>query len=124
MEPITELRQVNRPVVYGYLRVPRASAARREALVTALAAYCQQHELSLSGLFTEPGAQGATPAFVGLLDVLELPDFYGVVLPTASHLGPRGTAAERRLHIKAAGARLLLVRRSCGSRTPFPGPHR
>lgn len=59
MEPITELRPVDGPVVYGYLRLPRASPARREALVTALTGYCQQHELALAGLFTERGDSGA-----------------------------------------------------------------
>ncbi|WP_326688407.1 hypothetical protein OIE63_15420 [Streptomyces sp. NBC_01795] len=122
MEPITELRPVNGPVVYGYLRLPRASGARREALATALAEYCRQHELSLSGLFTERGDWGrATPAFAGLLDVLGLPDVYGVVLPAASHLGPRGTATDRRRRIEGAGARLLLVRRNRSCRTPIPG---
>ncbi|WP_037872644.1 hypothetical protein [Streptomyces sp. NRRL S-37] len=125
MEPITELRPVDGPVVYGYLRLTRVSAARREALATTLAEHCRRHELFLSGLFTERGDSGrATSAFVGLLDVLELPDVYGVVLPTASHLGPRGTTAERRRRIERAGARLLLVRRSRRHRTPIPGPHR
>ncbi|WP_158786557.1 hypothetical protein [Streptomyces sp. NRRL F-5065] len=121
MEPITELRPVNGPVVYGYLRLPRACAARREALVTALTGYCLQHELTLSGLFTERGnSENGTPAFVSLLDVLELPDVYGVVLPAASHLGPRNTATERRRRIEEAGARLLLVRRNRSHRLPVP----
>lgn len=125
MEPLTELRPVNGPVVYGYLSLSRASAARRDALVTALAEYCRLHELSLFGLFFERGApERATPAFAGLLDVLELPDVYGVVLPTASHLGPRGTTAERRRRIERAGARLLLVRPGRSHRMPIPGPHR
>ncbi|SCK17067.1 hypothetical protein YUYDRAFT_01604 [Streptomyces sp. ScaeMP-e48] len=125
MEPITELRPVDGPVVYGYLRLPRASPARREALVTALTGYCQQHELALAGLFTERGdSGGGTPAFAGLLDVLGLPDVYGVLAPTTSHLGPRSTATERRHRIEAAGARLLLVRQDRSHRLPIPAPQK
>ncbi|MEV8399491.1 hypothetical protein ACWGCP_01090 [Streptomyces niveus] len=120
MEPLTEHRPVNGPVVYGYLRLVHASPARCAALSASLAEYCRQHELRLSGLFTERcEPPGETPAFSGLLDVLELPDVYGVVVPTASHLGPRTTAAEREQRIKRTGARLLVVRRN--QRTPVAG---
>lgn len=114
MEPFTENRGVAGPVVYGYLRLVRVSAARQEALTASLAEYCRQHELLLSGVFTERCAS-ATVAFTGLLDVLALPDTYGVVLPAASHLGPKPIAADRERRIEAAGARLLLIR---GTRSP------
>ncbi|MFE1957265.1 hypothetical protein [Streptomyces sp. NPDC059479] len=126
MESLTEHRGVAGPVVYGYLRLVRTSAARQEALAASLAEYCRQHELLLSGVFTERLASG-TVAFTGLLDVLVLPDTYGVVLPATSHLGPKTTAAERERRIEAAGARLLPVR--SGHRPPVayriadpPGP--
>ncbi|MGW3656928.1 hypothetical protein ACWD6R_15085 [Streptomyces sp. NPDC005151] len=114
MEPLTEHRLVSGPVVYGFLRLVRVSEARQEALVASLAEYCRNHELELSGVFTEreAGAGPGSAAFTGLLDVLALPDVYGVLAPAASHLGPRAIAAERGRRIEAVGSRLLLVRRS------------
>ncbi|GGZ95614.1 hypothetical protein ACFOOM_13455 [Streptomyces echinoruber] len=120
MEPLTEHRPVAGPVVYGYLRPVRASTARQQALATSLEEYCRQHELLLAGVFTERSPAAAV-AFTGLLDVLALPDTYGVVLPAASHLGPKAIAAERTRRIESAGARLLLVR---GRRRPRPAGHR
>lgn len=113
MEPLTEHRQVSGPVVYGFLRLVRVSRARQDALVASLAEYCRTHELQLSGLFTDREASPgpASAAFTGLLDVLALPDVYGVIAPAISHLGPKAIAAERGRRIEAAGSRLLLVRR-------------
>ena len=51
-----------------------------------------------------------SPAFVGLVDALELPDTYGVVIPVLSHLGPKSLGTERKRQITAAGARLIVVR--------------
>ncbi|MGW5334169.1 hypothetical protein [Streptomyces bauhiniae] len=130
MEPLTEQRLVSGPVVYGFLRLVRMPRARQEALVTSLAKYCRNHELELSGLFRDRDAAGPTSAaFTGLLDVLALPDVYGVVAPAMSHLGPRAIAAGRRRQIESAGARLLLVRRPRPTRpvvsrsVPVPHPH-
>ncbi|WP_330330103.1 hypothetical protein OHS33_10405 [Streptomyces sp. NBC_00536] len=53
MKPLTEHRGVSGPVVYGYLRLVQASPARQTALNEALAEYCRQHELTLSGVSTE-----------------------------------------------------------------------
>ncbi|MEK9518201.1 hypothetical protein MIU24_02095 [Streptomyces venezuelae] len=118
MQPLTEHRDVSGPVVYGYLRLVRVSPARQMALSEALAEYCRQHELTLSGVFTErDSGSGPAAAFTGLIDVLELPDTYGVVLPAASHLGPKDIAAPRQAQIAAADARLLLVR-APGRRRP------
>ncbi|MFI5704835.1 hypothetical protein ACIOUE_39235 [Streptomyces xanthochromogenes] len=128
MEPLTEHRGVSGPVVYGYLRLVRVSPARQMALNEALAEYCRQHELTLSGVFTERDTgSGPSAAFTGLIDVLELPDTYGVVLPAPSHLGPKDIAATRQAQITASGARLLLVRgpgrrRPAGHRATGPGP--
>ncbi|WP_033027253.1 hypothetical protein [Streptomyces rimosus] len=113
MEPLTEHRPVNGPLVYGFLRLARSSPARQSALSDALAEYCRSHELVLGGLFVErgTGASARTAAFTGLLDALALPDAYAVVLPTASHLGPRPIAAERKRQITGStGAQLLLIR--------------
>ncbi|MBO7939129.1 hypothetical protein JTP77_024855 [Streptomyces sp. S9] len=111
MEPLTEHRQVSGPVVYGFLRLVRVPAARQAALTASLAEYCRSHELQLSGVFTDRGTDTGSAAFTGLLDVLALPDVYGVVAPALSHLGPKAIAAERGRRIEAAGSRLLLIRR-------------
>ncbi|GAA0372879.1 hypothetical protein [Streptomyces blastmyceticus] len=118
MEPLTEHRRVSGPVVYGFLRLVNVSTARQEALEQSLAEYCRRHELSLSGLFTERITEVNSAAFTGLMDALEVPGTYGVVLPSASHLGPRAIAAVRGKRIAATGARLLLVRKET------PGPAR
>ncbi|MGW8551407.1 hypothetical protein [Streptomyces tubercidicus] len=120
MEPLTEHRWVSGPVVFGFLRLVQVSAARQEALMASLAEYCRSHELVLSGLFTERSATNGSGAFTGLLDVLALPDTYGVVAPAASHLGTKAIAGERQKQIEAAGSRLLLVR---GPRSPRPSGH-
>ncbi|MEV0318865.1 hypothetical protein ACIBKX_20555 [Streptomyces sp. NPDC050658] len=112
MEPITEQLQVNGPYVYGYLRHTGSGTARHTALAESLVEYCRQHELTLCGLFTEREATAdvSSPAFVGLLDVLALPDSYGVVLPARSHLGPKRLAAERERQIAVLSTRLIVVR--------------
>ncbi|MFG2171329.1 hypothetical protein ACGFMO_08090 [Streptomyces niveus] len=110
MEPLTEHRPVSGPVVYGFLRLVRVSQARQDALVASLTEYCRSHELQLSGVFTDRDAS-ASAAFTGLLDVLALPDVYGVIAPAMSHLGPKAIAAERGRRIEAVGSRLLLVRK-------------
>ncbi|WP_344946049.1 hypothetical protein [Sphaerisporangium flaviroseum] len=115
MEPLTEHRGVSDLIVYGFLQLVRTSAARQEALTASLSEYCRQHELLLSGVFIERSAYITSAAFTGLLDALALPGIYGVVLPAASHLGRKAIAAERERRIDAAGARLLLIRR-----TPTP----
>ncbi|WP_432093182.1 hypothetical protein [Streptomyces sp. bgisy100] len=116
MDPLTEHRTVNGPIVYGFLRLPQRAAARQTALTGALVEYCHSHELVLGAIFIERDstATASSTAFTGLLDVLDLPDVYGVVLPAPSHLGPKPIAVERRLQITGSGVRLILAR---GSRT-------
>ncbi|WP_189295472.1 hypothetical protein [Streptomyces albospinus] len=63
-------------------------------------------------------------AFTGLLDVLDLPDVYGVVLPSASHLGPKSIAAERQREIARSGVRLMLVRDNATARRTPPRSRR
>ncbi|WP_198351532.1 hypothetical protein [Streptomyces typhae] len=112
MQPITECREVNGPYVHGFLRRTTIGGARNTALAVALAEFCRQHELSLCGLFTERETPGEahSRAFAGLLDVLALPDAYGVVLPSLSHLGPGHLAAGRERQIQALSSRLLVIR--------------
>ncbi|MFC4118524.1 hypothetical protein [Nonomuraea zeae] len=111
MWTLTEQHDVDRPIVYGYLRLHRSTPERQAALTVALAQYCDQHELRLCGIFTDQGTVSVVaPAFAGLLDVLPLSGAYGVVLPSAHHLGGKQVAARRREQLKATGARLLFVR--------------
>jgi hypothetical protein len=112
---LTERHPVPRPDVYGFLRLTRTTRDRRRALSAVLDEYCRAHELKMAALFVEhaPG-DFYSPAFVGLLDTLSLPDAYGVVIPSLGHLGPSRTAAERARIILGAGARLMQVR--------FPAP--
>ncbi|WP_336213616.1 hypothetical protein [Nonomuraea sp. LPB2021202275-12-8] len=111
MWTLTEQHDVDGPIVYGYLRLHRSTPERQAALTVALAQYCEQHELQLCGIFTDRGTESAdTVAFTGLLDVLLLSNVYGVVLPTAHHLGGKPVATRRREQLDAIGARLLFVR--------------
>ncbi|MGK5641267.1 hypothetical protein ACSNOK_23565 [Streptomyces sp. URMC 126] len=116
MEPLTEHRRVSGPAVYGFLRLVNVPTAREEALKRSLVEYCRRHELSLSGVFAERLTAVTSAAFVGLMDALAVSGSYGVVLPSASHLGPRSMAAARGRHIEATGTRLLLVRKDTPGR--------
>ncbi|MEW2345775.1 hypothetical protein [Streptomyces griseoaurantiacus] len=109
---ITERRPVAFPQVFGYLRHVAGGLPRHAALVDCLTEYCDRHELALCGVFTERDSTVIirSPAFVGLLDVLELPDAYGAVVPALSHLGPKDLGAERKRQITAIGARLIVLR--------------
>ncbi|MFJ9740110.1 hypothetical protein [Streptomyces sp. NPDC101166] len=111
-ELITERRSVAFPQVFGYLRHVAGGPARHMALVGCLTEYCRQHELTLCGVFTdrETTLMARSPAFVGLVDTLELPETYGVVVPALSHLGPKRLVSEREQQIAATGARLIVVR--------------
>ncbi|WP_046728772.1 hypothetical protein [Streptomyces humi] len=109
---ITERRSVTFPQVFGYLRHVTGGLPRHTALVDCLTEYCDRHELALCGVFTERDRTVVirSPAFVGLLDALELPDAYGAVVPALSHLGPKGLGTERERQIAATGTRLIVVR--------------
>jgi hypothetical protein len=111
-ELITERRPVAFPQVFGYLRHVTGGLPRHAALVDCLTEYCDRHELALCGVFTERDRTVVirSPAFVGLLDALELPAAYGAVVPALSHLGPKGLGTERERQIAATGARLIVVR--------------
>jgi hypothetical protein len=109
MAPLTERRPVPGPLVYGYLRMAACSRARRVALTRALVAYCCQHELLLGGVFSDEPFSGVvlTPGFAGLLDALTLDGSYGVVTPSAAHLGPGVTGRARMQEITATVAQAV-----------------
>ena len=117
---ITERRPVSCPQVFGYVRHVTGGLARHTALVDCLSDYCRRHELTLCGVFTDRNATLTirSPAFVGLLDALELPHTYGMLISALSHLGPKRIAAERRRQIAVAGTRLITIR----SPRPTTGP--
>ncbi|MFI6056012.1 hypothetical protein ACIBCO_38805 [Streptomyces violascens] len=108
---LTESHPVPGLDVYGFLRLTRATRTRRRALSAVLDEYCRAHELRMAALFVEHATGDVySPAFVGLLDTLTLPEAYGVVIPSLGHLGPSRTAAERTRIILGVGARLMQVR--------------
>ncbi len=121
-ELITERRPVTGPHVFGYIRHVTGGQARHAALVDCLTEYCRRHELTLCGVFTDREATVTvrSPAFVGLLDALELPDTYGTVIPVLSHLGPKHTANERKRQITATSTRLIVVRSTRATTGPSP----
>ncbi|WP_424534245.1 hypothetical protein ACOZ38_28540 [Sphaerisporangium viridialbum] len=107
---ITEQREVDGPIVYGYMQLRQYSPDRHAALAVTIDQYSHAHELQLCGIFTGREGVADDPAFSGLLDVLALSGAYAVVLPTAHHLGSRQVARRRRKQIQEIGARLLFVR--------------
>lgn len=123
-ELITERRSVAFPQVFGYLRHVTGGLTRHAALIDCLTEYCRQHELTLGGVFTDrdPAVAVHSPAFVGLLDALELPGSYGAVVPALSHLGPQRVVAERKRQITATSARLIVVRTVGPAQAPVPSP--
>lgn len=102
-----------RPLVYGYLlgvrRYPTYIARCRRSLQR----YCWQQRLQLGTVFADQDiAVDALrrPGFVGLCDVLRLPDSYGAVLLHARQLSPEPTvAAELLRQIALTGAQLLVA---------------
>jgi hypothetical protein len=115
---ITEHRLVPEPVVYGYLHLDTPGSARAAALTGTLVAYCEQHELDLADVFTDHRDPGR--AFTGLITALRTPGAYGVVVPTARHLGHRPIAAARYKAIVRTQARLLIVRPRPAASGPDP----
>ncbi|MDX2911856.1 hypothetical protein [Streptomyces griseiscabiei] len=109
---ITERRPVSCPQVFGYVRHVTGGLARHTALVDCLSDYCRRHELTLCGVFTDRNATLTirSPAFVGLLDALELPYTYGALIPSLNHLGPKRIALERKRQIAATNTQLIILR--------------
>jgi hypothetical protein len=124
-EVITEQRPVAFPKVFGYLRYAAGGPARHAALVDCLAEYCRQHELTLCGVFTDRQAamDVRSPAFVGLLDALELPGTYSAVVPALSHLGPKRLVPDRMRQIAEKGTRLIVIRSTGMSALPTRSGH-
>jgi hypothetical protein len=108
---LTERHPVPALDVYGFLRLTHTTRVRRRTLSAVLDQYCRAHELTLAALFIEhTPVDFYSPAFVGLLDTLALPEAYGVVVPSLNHLGPSSTAVKRARIIRSVGARLMQVR--------------
>ncbi|MFD0639643.1 hypothetical protein [Catenulispora yoronensis] len=107
---ITEHQAVDELVVYGYLRGAAAPSGRLRALSSALKAYCEQHELTLSRVFTEWIDDADGSVFSSLLATLSTQQPYGVVLLSRHHLGPRDVANSRAAQITTSGTRLIAVR--------------
>lgn len=119
-ELITERRRVAFPQAFGHLRLT-GTVARHAAFASCLTEYCRQHELRLRRVFMDRDAPTAarSPAFVGLLDALELADSYGTVVPAFSHLGPRRVATDRQRRT-TPGSRLIVVRSTRRATDPVP----
>ena len=116
---LTEARIAEGFVVYGFLRLTCLTERRQAALMTVIEAYCRQHDLILGGAFSEhPCERIRTPAFVGLLDALQMDGTHGVVIPSPSHLGPKRIATLRTEQIKSLGARLMPVRDMAAQECP------
>jgi hypothetical protein len=66
--------------VFGFLHLVRVSRARQLALTGAITEHCRRHELTLAGVYVEPGSY--TPsAFVGMLDALTATQSHGWYFP-------------------------------------------
>lgn len=116
---LTEARLAEGFVVYGFLRLTCLTERRHTALMTVIEAYCRQHDLILGGVFSErPCERIRTPAFVGLLDALQMDGTHGVVIPSPPHLGPKRIATLRTEQIKSLGAHLLPVRDMAAQECP------
>ncbi|MGH3876671.1 MAG: hypothetical protein ACRDSK_06490 [Actinophytocola sp.] len=104
----------NYPLVYGYVR----SSARRPTYASAcrrvLERFCQEERLRLCAVFIDMGAAPQSvvrPGFVGLCDVLRLPDSFAALAVDVRHLSSDvAVAATLAGQVRDTGARLLLVR--------------
>jgi hypothetical protein len=130
--PIFRAEPGEKPVMYGYVR----SRVERPAFVAAcqdvLTRWCCDEGWHLSTVFTDIGVGSGElerPGFAALLDVLMLPDSYGVVLIGPSHLSDERTVAGLLAQaIRFTGARLCLlagdVSQTAAPRLPHRGgPH-
>jgi hypothetical protein len=111
MAQVTELLAVPRPVVIGFLRrTARGGVRRATALNGVLSSFCERHELVLDDVVTE--TPQAPDEFDRLLAAISAGDdpVYGLVVPTAAHLGAAPVARRRSSQIASAQLRLLVVR--------------
>lgn len=111
--PIFRAEPDEKPVMYGYVR----SRAQRPEFVAAcqdvLTCWCCDEGWHLSTVFTDIGASSGElerPGFAALLDVLMLPDSYGVVLVGPTHLSnERAVAGLLAQAIRFTGAKLCFL---------------
>jgi hypothetical protein len=121
MSQVTELLDVPRPIVVGFLRAGLRTR-RQSALKAALWWYCDRHEFALDGVITESPQAQAPDEFESLLASIKAGEqaVYGLVVPSHSHLGMAAVARRRGEQIASARLRLLVVRQS-GSAAPGEG---
>lgn len=76
-------------VVYGYLRPEESDALEISSWHKDMAHFCGEAGYQLAGVFTDRGVPHdcvKRAGLSGLLDVLELPETFGLVVPSIEHL--------------------------------------
>ncbi len=111
MAEVTELLAVPHPVVVGFLRRgARGGDRRASALSAVLSSFCERHEYALDGVVTEsPLAPDEFDRLLAAIRASGSP-VYGLVVPSAAHLGAAPVARARSTQIADARLRLLVVR--------------
>ncbi|XVV08046.1 recombinase family protein [Actinosynnema sp. CA-248983] len=77
------------PLVYGYLLAESPDELEIAAWRREIRHFCRTQGFVLANVFVDRGALADTvqrPGLSGLLDVLTMPDVYGVVVPSTDHL--------------------------------------
>lgn len=104
-------------VVFGYLRAEVVDELEIALWRIEIKAYCRQNDLRLVTVFVDrgvPGDQLARPGLDGLLDVLLLPDTFGVVVPDIGHLSNhQEVLAGLALLVARSNAHVLVIYDDC-----------
>lgn len=102
-----------RQVVWGYLHTEQADEIEIAALRHEIAAFCRAHDLKLVGVRIDRWLstdQVVRPGFSALLEVLELPESYGVVVPHLDRLSEEENARALLIQrIKRTAAELIVI---------------
>jgi hypothetical protein len=111
-------------LLYGYVRVTRDDTERAAALKADLLSFCHTYGYMLGTVFTDWGVEDtalARPGFASLLDVCNLVDSHGVVVPARSHLSGHGeTRAVLERQIRRTGAQLVVAAEITAGGGPSP----
>lgn len=102
----------HRPTVYGYLRAEEPNEIQIGLWRKEIAQFCEAQGYRLALVFVDRGVpheQVARTGFTGLLDVLELDDSHGVVVPHLEHLSEDNHALAMLLRLIRRTASKLLV---------------
>jgi hypothetical protein len=109
LEPPSEVR-----TVYGYLLAEEPDEIQIGLWRKEIAHFCDERGYELVVTFVDrgiPHEQVARTGFTALLDVLELDDSYGVVVPGVEHLsGDNHAVATLRRLIRRTASQLLVIR--------------